>query len=400
MKRNVIGLADKILFSTESLEQHIPIINKIATSYAEDWDINCILTDVDGKYIAGMSQCNNECPDNQSCMITWCQAIKEAVRWGEPSLLLCPLNYAIWAVPIMNNMHVIGGIIATHVALGAEINSLSPRQARLAMNDLLVRVINENLTNPALLELHSSIAALESKKAEAIHELKGKNYQSIRDIYLVDESALITAIKTGERAAAREIINRILVGIYFLGRDRQELLKSFLLELVIMISRSAVEAGADPTQLLGTNYSSFTELARINSEEELCAWVVRMLEEAMNAISTNHKYPISALISSAVNYIQEHLDEELTRDQVAECTGLSSTHFSRLLKQIYGHSFTDFVVYLRVERARELLVRTEKSLVQICMECGFNDQSYFTRAFQKRTGRPPGEYRKYKRSHL
>jgi AraC-like DNA-binding protein len=300
----------------------------------------------------------------------------------------------------MNNMHVIGGIIATHVALGAEVNSLSPRQARLAMNDLLVRVINENLTNPALLELHSSIASLESEKAEAIHELKGKNYQSIRDIYLVDESALITAIKTGERAAAREIINRILVGIYFLGRDRQELLKSFLLELVIMISRSAVEAGADPTQLLGANYSSFTELARINSEEELCAWVVRMLEEAMNAISTNHKYPISALISSAVNYIQEHLDEELTRDQVAECTGMSSTHFSRLLKQIYGHSFTDFVVYLRVERARELLVRTEKSLVQICMECGFNDQSYFTRAFQKRTGRPPGEYRKYKRSHL
>jgi AraC-like DNA-binding protein/ligand-binding sensor protein len=378
----------------------MPRFKKVASAFMGEWGICCILTDIDGNCVAGESQCSNECIDKSNCRNIRSQAIREAVRWGEPSLLLCPQNYVTWAVPVMDNMHVIGGILATNIIMGNETNSYSPRHVRLAMDDLLRQVIAENLTNPALLELHSIETARESEKAEAIHELKGKNYQSIRDIYLVDESSLITAIKTGERATAREILNRILVGIYFLGRERQDLLKSFLLELVIMMSRSAVEAGADPTQLLGTNYSSFAELARINSEEELCAWVVKMLENAMDAISTHHKYPISALISSAVTYIQEHLDEELTRDMVSECTGLSATHFSRLLKQTYGHSFTDFVLFLRIERAREMLVRTEKSIVQICMECGFNDQSYFTRAFQKRTGRPPGEYRKYKRSHL
>jgi AraC-like DNA-binding protein len=177
------------------------------------------------------------------------------------------------------------------------------------------------------------------------------------------------------------------------GRERPSLLKSFVLELVVTMSRSAVEAGADPSELLGANYSSFADLAGIETEEGLCAWLVSMLERVMDAIKSNHQYPSSVLLGAAMKYMQENLHEELSRDDVANVACLSPSHFSRVVKQTFGQSFTELLARMRVEKARELLTCTEKSLIQICLDCGFSDQSYFTKVFQRYTGHTPGEYR-------
>lgn len=317
------------------------------------------------------------------------------MRWGEPSMLMCPSGYVIWAVPLMENSVVTGGLVVEKAAMG-DGSGLSPADIRRAASDLLTLAEEANLTNSALLELRRAAAERESERAEAIHEVKDGDYQSIRDIYLREEPALIAAIKRGDRPAAREIINRVLVGIYYMGRERPTLLKSFILELVVTMSRSAVEAGGDPNELLGANYSSFTDLARIDSEEELCAWLVSMLERMMDAIRSNERYPSSVLLGAAIRHMQDHLQDDLSRDEVAEVACLSPSHFSRVVKQTFGYSFTDLLARMRVEKARELLARTERSLIQVCLDCGFSDQSYFTKVFQKHTGSTPGQYR---RSH-
>lgn len=236
-----------------------------------------------------------------------------------------------------------------------------------------------------------------SARAEAIHEVKGQEYQSIRDLYLREEPALLSAIKRGDKPAAREILNRVLVGIYFFGRERPTLLKSFILELIVTMSRSAVEAGGDPSELLGANYSSFADLARIEGEEELCAWLVGMLERIMDAIKSNREYPSTVLLGAALRYMEDHLAEEMSRDEVAAVACLSPSHFSRVVKQTFGQSFTDLLARMRIDRARELLARGDKSLIQVCLDCGFSDPSYFTKVFRKYVGKTPGEYRKARR---
>lgn len=259
---------------------------------------------------------------------------------------------------------------------------------------MLRRAVEANLTNSAYLELRRLEAQRESARAEAIHAVKDQDYHSIREIYLVEEPSLIAAVKRGDKRAAREIINRVLVGIYFMGRNRPLLLKSFLLELIVIMSRSAVEAGADPSTLLGTNYSAFTDLAQIEGEEELTAWLVEMLERTMDAISHHHRYPISVLLSEAIRYMQEHSGEELSRDEIARRACLSPAHFSRVVRQKFGYSFTELLARMRVDRARELLRLSEKSLAEIATECGFADQSYFTKVFQRYTGQTPREFRR------
>ncbi len=372
--------------------------------YHEAWGLSSVLVDIHGAVVAGDATCAPSCICAEDCADARRRAVEESVRWGEPSILLCPHENLIWAVPVMENAHVLGGIVAART----DINTLQrqdtsiagePRlqEIHFAALDLLARATEANLTNEALLALRRLSAQRESERARAIHELKGQSYESIREIYLTEEPALIAAIKQGDRRQARGIINRVLVGIYYLGRERPLLLKSFLLELVVMMSRSAVEAGADPSELLGANFSSLGDLANIGDEEALSAWLVAMLERIMDAIRANQHYPIGVMVGSAMRYMQEHVQDDLSRDDVAAVACLSPSHFSRVVKQIYGQSFTDLLTQMRVDRAKEMLVRTEKSLIQICLDCGFSDQSYFTKVFQKHTGHPPGEYRRINR---
>jgi AraC-like DNA-binding protein len=375
----------------------------LARNYHDVWGLNCLLCDADGTVLEGDEGCMPGCVCAADCAAARKRAIEEGLRWGEPSVLLCPHENLLWAVPVMENARLLGGIVAARTDIGslrhADKATGVPglKDMRRAVTDLLERATEANLTNAALLALQRMSAARESERAKAIHELKGQSYESIREIYLTEEPGLIAAIKQGDRPQARGIINRVLVGIYYLGRDRPLLLKSFLLELVVMMSRSAVEAGADPSELLGANFSSLADLAAIEDEEALSAWLVQMLERIMDAIRANQHYPIGVMIGRAMHYVQEHLSEDLSRDDVAAVACLSPSHFSRVVKHTYGQSFTDLLTGLRVERAKEMLVRTEKGLIQICLDCGFKDQSYFTKVFQKHTGHPPGEYRRLNR---
>jgi len=382
----------EVTLSPRPLDDVTSVFETVSRAYFSTWGLRCVLTDPCGRVVSGDPECERG-PLGPQCSEARQRALEEALRWGEPSMLVCPMGSVLWAVPVMENSAVIGGIVVENASVG-ETGSMSALDMRLAVSDLLALAERANLTNSAMLELRRMEAQREAERAEAIHELKGQDYQSIRDIYLHEEPALIAAIKRGDRPTAREIINRVLVGIYYLGRDRPTLLKSFILELVVTMSRSAIEAGGDPTELLGANYSSFAELAGIDTEEDLCAWLVSMLERMMDAIKANRRYPSSVLLSAALKHMREHLQDDLSRDDVAKVACLSPSHFSRVVKQAFGHSFTDLLAEMRVEKARELLVRTERSLIQVCLDCGFSDQSYFTKVFQRHTGSTPGEYRR------
>jgi AraC-like DNA-binding protein len=394
-----------VTFVHADLTRYHAAFDALARDYRARWNLTCVLADVQGHLAEGTPGCAPDCLCDADCAAARQRAIAESVRWGEPSVLLCPHENLIWAVPVMENSRVLGGLIAARPDIAsvgaADENShdgaLAPRDIHHAAADLLARAIASNLTNPALLALRRSSTQREGERARAIHELKGQNYESIREIYLTEEPALIAAIKQGDRRTARGILNRVLTGIYYLGRERQLLLKSFLLELVVMMSRSAVEAGADPSELLGANFSSLAALANINDEEALSAWLVAMLERIMDAIKANQHYPIGVMLGQAMRYTQDHLQDDLSRDDVAAIACLSPSHFSRVIKQVYGQSFTELLTQMRVDKAKEMLVRTEKSLIQICLECGFSDQSYFTKVFTKHAGHPPGEYRRINR---
>lgn len=322
-------------------------------------------------------------------------AIAEALRWGEPSVMSDSTGRLLWAVPVLQNQQLVGGLVVCGVAAARRGRAGTlDRRILHACRRLLDLAAAHNLTNAALLAEHRHHARREREKAEALHALKEGLHDDIRSIYLREEPALIAAIRRGERPAARGAINRVLTAIYFLGESRTDLLKSLALELVVTMTRTAVQAGGDTAKILGLNYQSLTTLAKISSQEELSTWLCDMLELLIDAIQANRRHPNSVQLARAVEYIEEHLASELTREEVARAAGLSPSHFSHLMRLKTGRSFTELLTKLRIARACHLLAHTDTELVQVAQACGFGDQSYFTRVFRRAMHQTPGEYRR------
>ncbi|MCX6875449.1 MAG: helix-turn-helix transcriptional regulator [Verrucomicrobia bacterium] len=218
-------------------------------------------------------------------------------------------------------------------------------------------------------------------------------FDRIREFYLYQEPALLAAIKLGDRREARRIINHLLVHIYSAGEERSELLKGLLLELVVMISRAAVEAGASQTELLGMRFAHLAELAEIDDDEALAAWLRGTLERIFTAMERQQRFEVPVLVTSTLRHMREHIVGELTREDLARQVGISPGHLTQLLKERTGRTFVELLREVRVQVACELLVQTEKPLAEVAADCGFCDQSYLTHVFRDLRGMTPKQYR-------
>src|ERR1035437_1157008 len=227
----------------------------------------------------------------------------------------------------------------------------------------------------------------------AIPLLENRPYDRIHELYLSQEPMLLAAIMRGDRGEARHLINYVLVHIYSAGEERSDLLKGLLLELVIMISRAAVEAGAVQSEVLGMNFRLLTELANINDDEDLAAWLRKTLEHVFSTIERQEDFTPPLLIGKALEFMRTNLHRDISRDETARHAGISPSHFSRLLKEGTGRSFTELLRQCRVDLACDLLRDSERSLAEIADVCGFCDQSYFTRVFQDVKGATPKQFR-------
>ena len=92
-------------------------------------------------------------------------------------------------------------------------------------------------------------------------------------------------------------------------------------------------------------------------------------------------------------HIQAHLDEDLSLDVLSAKASLSPAHFHRTFQALIGETPKDYVARLRLERAAFRLLIQDATLLDIALDCGFQNHETFTRAFRRRFGMPPSSYR-------
>ncbi|HPA19811.1 MAG TPA: helix-turn-helix domain-containing protein [Verrucomicrobiae bacterium] len=330
-----------------------------------------------------------------SCAGCRLAAVNEALRWGEPCVSLCPAGLAIWAVPLMRNARVTGGLVAAGVNLEPE--SAPPaeilRHVRSAAQGLLEIAEQRNVTNGALLGVNRARGRQERERAEAIHEFKSAPPDRMRRVYLIEEPSLLAAVSRGDRRGARGAVQRILAGFRSAAPDRPDLLNDLALEILVMMARAAIEAGAEPAEALGGHARWRRRLAEPQDERALGAWLSETAERLAAAIPKGVGH-FNASLAKAVAFIEKNLSRDVGRDETARAVGMSPSHFSRVVRRELDRTFTALVAGLRIDRARHLLARTDKSLVQIALDCGFCDQSHFSKAFRRHAGVAPLEFRK------
>jgi AraC family transcriptional regulator len=94
-----------------------------------------------------------------------------------------------------------------------------------------------------------------------------------------------------------------------------------------------------------------------------------------------------------LEYINEHLNQDIKLTDLAQLLGMSQFHFSHLFKQSIGTAPYQYLLQQRVERAKQLLKQTDQSIMDIAFMCGFNSHSHLSKQFRQLTGMTPTAYR-------
>lgn len=105
-------------------------------------------------------------------------------------------------------------------------------------------------------------------------------------------------------------------------------------------------------------------------------------------------YPDSfSAVNRIVDYIDNHYNESFKILDLAEMNGYSPNYLSNIFKRYTGESIAQYTIGRRIDAACYLLAETDKTISEIATSCGFDNISYFNRAFLKRMGTTPGKYR-------
>jgi two-component system response regulator YesN len=129
------------------------------------------------------------------------------------------------------------------------------------------------------------------------------------------------------------------------------------------------------------------------SIDRMKAWTVLMAETACSHL-TEYGKEVSFVISKVMQFIEDHLGEEFSREDIAGHVFLNSAYLSRLFRKETGGSLSDYILEARVNKAKFLLEKTNNKISDIASTIGYDNFSYFTKMFKKSTGVTPHEYRK------
>ena len=119
---------------------------------------------------------------------------------------------------------------------------------------------------------------------------------------------------------------------------------------------------------------------------------IRFPQQAAQAMPAPEAPVSEGRTQAAVSYVATHFDGPIALEQAAALCWLSPTQFCRVFRREHGVSFGKHVVSYRLEQAREHLLRPDALVKEVAYAVGFNDLSYFTRAFKRQLGVCPSEY--------
>jgi transcriptional regulator GlxA family with amidase domain len=131
-------------------------------------------------------------------------------------------------------------------------------------------------------------------------------------------------------------------------------------------------------------------------KEALCIERVRSHEERQRVALQARFGALQPRLSEAVTLMETNIEEPLSTDDIANLVGLSRRQLERLFKQYLSSLPSRYYLELRLQRARQLLLETNHSIVQVGLMCGFSSGSHFSTAFGALFGNTPREERQRK----
>jgi len=198
----------------------------------------------------------------------------------------------------------------------------------------------------------------------------------------------------------QEMPDIVLTDIMMPGIDGFELIEwiktnSYNCEIIILTAygtfeyaRKALDFGVTGYLLKPINEAELKDLlnkAIININQNL--------KQAEHGDSVNYTLPVRL----ACEYIEKNFQEDINLNKISNYVSLSKNYFCNIFKKETGVTIWDYLIRIRMEEAKKMLLETEQKAYDVSEKVGYDDPSYFGRLFKKYTGFTPIEFRDSRR---
>ena len=336
----------------------------------------------------------------------------EAHRWSGKYIYYCPLGLTFVAAAISDNTGATtGGIIVGPIVMGdmqdvlydipapdmawavSQLNVFSTHKVR-HISEILSAVAarladsdRQKRDNPRLNQEKFLYEINVAKDQYADGDTKSA------EMLLEFERELHYAMLRGEKDSALQMLNEILAHIHVYSNFDVRAIKARLLELLVILSRATIEAGAEPSDTFRLSEDFISQIERYADVDQLALWISDIVRRFVVQAFDLAVVKQSDVVFKTTNYIKRNCAEKLSLDSLAREVFLSKSYLSSVFKKETGISITEYITRVRVEKSKKLLLEDNASLAYISGQCGFKDQSYFTKVFKKETGVSPKRFR-------
>lgn len=336
---------------------------------------------------------------------------REAYRWDGMYMNFCNLGLVVVSAFLSDERgELTGGMVAGPLCMG----NMDDYLAELPHPELRRIVSEMPCYSPeqiqSLAETMSAIAAYISgvshgksgryfyRQESLLNNIYAEKIKSFseEDYYtypIAQEQKLRSAIRSRNKEEAENILNQILAYIYVSNNSDLEAIKPRITELMVVISRTALDTGADMAQVDMLTQNSLKQIDTFNTIEDLSAWVSNAMHSFIAATFDYERLKHAETIHKVNKYVQSHYQNKLTLDEIASNVHLSKTYLCNIFKAETGETITNYINRIRVEKSKLLLPDDSLNIVQIANLCGFEDQSYYTKIFKSYVGITPKKYR-------
>lgn len=207
-------------------------------------------------------------------------------------------------------------------------------------------------------------------------------------ITVQEDNYIFNYLMNGDYASLDKILAHISarIGDSILSETN---IKSIYTQLYYIGTKVLANKGISEVELMGNQYINFSTQAYIISPIQMYSYLM-LLYQAICGLKTKDK---KISLTEIKEYVDSHFNEDIYLENIADAFHTSAKYMSRLLKEALDMPYKQYLNYIRISKAKELLTTSTLTIEAIAAKVGFNNRTSFIRSFKTIEGVSPSEYR-------
>lgn len=208
--------------------------------------------------------------------------------------------------------------------------------------------------------------------------------------YLHEQKKLIMSdVSNHNITSAQKVFHNIVKEVYkanFLWKNE------FVVDVISVMGEVVKKINPNLEQEIHS-YVNYSALIAMNSEEQVREYCDRIFDKMRTEIGVQKGVDNNTLVYNAQQYIQTHIMEDISQEQVANELYISSAYLCRIFKKHTNENFSQYITRMKMEKAVDLLKDVRYKTYQVAEDLGYKTPKYFSKLFKQHTGMSPSEYR-------